>query len=66
MILTISTMRMLIIVVLAVGAFATVNSVQQANADHTNGKGKKSCNDQYSGSAKCSQGDTTPFILPFP
>jgi len=59
-------MRLLIIVVLVVGTFATVNTIQQANADYSNANGKKSCNDQYSGSAKCSQGDTTPFILPFP
>ena len=46
----------------------TVNNILQAHADDNNGNDKKKpCNDQHSeSSTKCSQKDTTPFILPFP
>jgi len=54
--------------VLVIGTFAAVSNIQKAYADDNNGNDKKKpCNDQHSGSStKCSQKDTTPFILPFP
>jgi hypothetical protein len=40
---------------------------RNTHADDNNGNDKKPCNDQHSDSStKCSQKDTTPFILPFP
>ena len=45
-----------------------ISNILQAHADDNNGNDKKKpCNDQHSeSSTKCSQKDTTPFILPFP
>jgi hypothetical protein len=60
-------MKLLIMAVLVIGTFAAVSNIQKAYADDNNGNDKKSCNYQHSGSStKCSQKDTTPFILPFP
>ena len=61
-------MKLLITAVLVIGTFAAVSNIQKANADDNNGNDKKKpCNDQHShSSTKCSQKDTTPFILPFP
>lgn len=53
--------------VLVIGTFAAVTNIPQAHADDNSGNDKKPCNDQHShSSTKCSQKDTTPFILPFP
>jgi hypothetical protein len=59
-------MMMLTMAVLVIGTFAAVTNIPQAHADANNGNDKKPCNDQHSDSSKCSQKDTTPFILPFP
>jgi hypothetical protein len=61
-------MILLIMAVLVIGTFAAVSNILQAHADDNNGNDKKKpCNDQHSeSSTKCSQKDTTPFILPFP
>jgi hypothetical protein len=59
---------MLTMAVLVIGTFAAVTNIPQAHADDNGGNDKKEpCNDQHSDSStKCSQKDTTPFILPFP
>jgi hypothetical protein len=61
-------MKLLIMAVLVIGTFAAVSNIQKAYANDNNDNDKKKpCNDQHSGSStKCSQKDTTPFILPFP
>ena len=62
------TSTMILLTAIGIGAFAAVDNIQQANADNNNGNDeKKICNDRHSDSStKCSQKDTTPFILPFP
>lgn len=57
----------LIIIAFMIGAFAIVRS----NIEHVNANSdtKKKCNDHEHNSdpsSKCSNKDTTPFILPFP
>ena len=54
--------------VLVIGTLAAVTNIPQAHADDNSGNDKKKpCNDRHSDSStKCSQTDTTPFILPFP
>jgi len=54
--------------VLLIGTLAAVTNIPQGHADDNSGNDKKKpCNDQHSDSStKCSQKDTTPFILPFP
>jgi hypothetical protein len=56
---------LVIAVLIAFGLFISIE-IQPANADDSTGDGKKSCNDHHSGDAKCSHGDSTPFLLPFP
>ncbi|MDQ6666788.1 MAG: hypothetical protein M3Y53_01020 [Thermoproteota archaeon] len=60
-------MKLLTMAVLVIGTLAAVNNIEQAHADDNSGNDKKKpCNDQHSDSStKCSQKDTTPFILPF-
>ena len=64
-----STMMItLIVFVFVIEAFAIAGSnIEHVNAD--SGTEKKKCNDHEHNSApssKCSNKDTTPFILPFP
>ena len=59
-------MKLMIFVIFAIIAITSVIGCQQANADHNNGYGRSSCNDQHSDFLKCPQRDSTPFILPFP
>lgn len=66
-----STLLIIVVAALAVSTFATIYSIQQANADNeSNGNDPKFCDyrQQHSDFTNCSQRDltSTPFILPFP
>ena len=66
-----STLLIVVVAALAVSTFATIISIQQANADNeSNGNDPQFCDyrQQHSDFTNCSQRDltSTPFILPFP
>lgn len=66
-----STLLIIVVAALAVSTFATIISIQQANADNeSNGNDPQFCDyrQQHSDFTNCSQRDltSTPFILPFP
>ncbi|WP_162477920.1 hypothetical protein [Nitrososphaera sp. AFS] len=66
-----STLLIVVVGALAVSTFATIISIQQANADNeSNGNDPEFCDyrQQHSDFTNCSQRDltSTPFILPFP
>ena len=66
-----STLLIVVVAALPVSTFATIISIQQANADNeSNGNDQKFCDyrQKHSDFTNCSQRDltSTPFILPFP